>query len=64
MEGKAVVLHAYGHYLANGGTVRDFLEMTDDDVQLMYVVMESERLRDLNNLLESLGKMLGAEKVN
>jgi hypothetical protein len=60
----AVYLYLYGHYLANGGNPDDFLRFTEDDLHIMYVVLESEKVRDMNTLLESLANMLGAERRN
>lgn len=63
LSNDGVILHAYGHYLSQGGSHKDFEQLTMDDIQIMYAVMESERIRDANLILESLAKMLGAEKV-
>lgn len=55
-------MEVYGRYLLNGGRPKDFLQLTHDDVQVMYIVLKAEENRCLGVLLESIAKMVGAEK--
>ena len=57
-----IVLQVYGHYLSNGGRPQDFLDFTEDDIQIMYTVFQSEKVRDFNTIIKAIGKMLGAEE--
>lgn len=61
-DNDTLLLTVYGNYLMNGGTHERFMELTEDDVQIMYIVHESERVKNLNELLKSIASMLGAKE--
>ena len=62
-DNDTLMLTVYGNYLMNGGTHEGFMELNEDDVQIMYIVHESERVKNLNALLKSIAGMLGAKEV-
>lgn len=63
MSSDTAYLFTLGTYLANGGNREDFLDLTYDEVQLMYTVTmarQEKQTRDiLTGLVKILGKMFG-----
>ena len=59
MSPRSAYYLAYGTYLANGGTRDGFLDLTPDEVQLMYTVTAARHERLVKDLLEGMGKILG-----
>lgn len=58
-----VLLQTYGEYLMNGGKPEDFMRFTMDDVQIMFTVSQSERIKRTKTIVESIGKMFGAKEM-
>ena len=56
------MLHVYGHYLLNGGRPEDFMKLTHDDIQIMYIVMQSESARSVNNIAKLIASMFGMKE--
>lgn len=65
LSSESAYLYAYGTYLANGGTREGFLDLTHDEVQLIYTVStarQEKQTRDhLNGLVKILSKMFVGE---
>ena len=51
-------LYTYGMYLANGGTPDGFMDMTNEDVEIMHSAIVGTQIRMRNELLEGLAKIL------
>lgn len=47
----------------NGGKPEDFMRFTMDDVQIMFTVSQSERIKRTKTIVESIGKMFGAKEM-
>lgn len=59
MSPEAVLLYAYGTYLMNGGTKEGFMELNDEDVQIMVTThMASARRNALVNA-NSIARIFG-----
>jgi len=59
-------LYTYGMYLANGGTVDGFMDLSEEDVEIMHTALMGTQLRQRNELIEGfakiLSKMFGGEE--
>lgn len=66
MSEETSLLDAYGLYLAHGGTPEGFMDMTMDDVQLMYtsfIAMNKNNSKDIVlGISKIMGKMFGEEE--
>lgn len=62
MEGETYEMFAYGLYLMHGGTYKGFMDLNDDEVQMMVTSYVGLQQNILNQLVKSIGKMLGAEE--
>jgi hypothetical protein len=51
-------LYTYGMYLANGGTVDGFMEMSDEDVEIMHTAIMGTEMRQKKDYLEGMAKIL------
>ena len=51
-------LYTYGMYLANGGTPDGFMEMSNEDVEIMHSAMIGTQLHERKELLEGFAKIL------
>lgn len=60
MSPESAQLYTYGIYLANGGTPDGFMSMTQEDIEIMYNAWEGSRIRNRNEILEGLGKMINS----
>ena len=58
MSPQGAFLYTYGVYLANGGTPDGFMDLTPQDVQLMYTVHVAEKNRDNLVLLKGIAKIM------
>lgn len=45
MGGEAALMYAYGLYLLNGGSKRDFMDLNEEDVATMLAVDDGIRTR-------------------
>ena len=62
MSPEAVLLYAYGTYLMNGGTKEGFMELNDEDVQIMVTThMASARRNALVNA-NSIARIFGGSE--
>ena len=66
MSSDSAYLYAYATYLANGGRREDFLDLSHDEIQLIYTVSmakQEKQTRDhLNGLVKILSKMFVGEE--
>ena len=66
MGPDTVMMEAYGLYLANGGTPEGFMDMTLDDVQMMYTAYTVQNRNNVKNMIIGMakifGKMFGGEE--
>ena len=60
------LMNVYGLYLAHGGTPDGFMDMTLDDVQMMYtsiVAMNKNNTKDIiTGVAKILGKVFGGDE--
>ena len=59
MSSDAVMMNAYGLYLANGGTPDGFMDMTLDDVQMMYTSYNAMNRNNSKNIIMGIAKIMG-----
>lgn len=55
MRGDMVTLYAYGVYLSNGGRPEDFLDFTEEDVQIMASTHMNLKKRDRYAMMRMFG---------
>ena len=55
VSAETAILEVYGMYLMNGGTREGFLELTDDEIQMMY----TSYFGNQRAIVLALGKMMG-----
>ena len=64
MSPQVATMQAYGLYLMHGGTPEGFMEMTEDEVQIMYsaytATLAHERREFLKELVKIIEKMFKA----
>lgn len=60
MSPEAARLQAYGTYLANGGTRDDFMDLTNDEVQLVYTVSAARDAKLVKDIVTGMAKAIGA----
>ena len=53
------IMEAYGLYLAHGGTPNGFMDMTMDDVQIMYTSMVAMNKNNSKDIVLGVAKVLG-----
>lgn len=53
------VMEAYGVYLAHGGTPNGFMDMTLDDIQIMYTAYAVQNKNNTKDVLTGIAKILG-----
>ena len=58
MSPESALLYTYGVYLSNGGTPQGFMDMTPEDIQLMYTVHTCEKNKEATTLLSGIAKIL------
>lgn len=61
LDGDSALLFAYGIYLSNGGTPAGFLEMTQDDIQIMFTAYIGSQRRLAKNIVRSLSETMSRE---
>lgn len=49
---------AYGLYLMNGGTPEGFMQLTEDDIQIMYTSYMSTLVNNRRELMKDIVKVL------
>lgn len=54
MNGDSALLYAYGIYLSNGGTPSGFLDMTPDDIQIMFTAHVGSQRRLAKGIVKAL----------
>lgn len=59
MSSDTAYLYAYGTYLANGGTHDGFMDLSNDEVQLIYTVSMAKQEKQTKDHLMGLAKILG-----
>jgi len=52
--------YMYGIYLSNGGTPDAYMEMDDDDIDLMYIAYSATEAHRHNRWMEGLIKIIKA----
>lgn len=58
------VLEAYGTYLMHGGSKETFMDLTDDDIQIMYTAYFGGQRRMVHSLVDRIGKMFSGGQRN
>lgn len=58
MSSDGAILYAYGIYLSNGGRKEDFLDLTFEDVQIMYTSYVGSKKNERLGMLEGIGKLI------
>ena len=61
MSTDAAVLLMYGEYLKNGGRREDFMDLSMEDIQIMYSVYMTDELRSMRRMTEAMAAILGKE---
>lgn len=61
MTTDAAVLMMYGEYLKNGGKREDFMDLSMEDVQIMYSVYMTDELRAMKRMTEAIAAIAGKE---
>ena len=56
-------LQVYADYLLHGGNPKDFMNLTPEDIQIMYLVGHAEKVHTMNTILRAIAKMLGAKEI-
>lgn len=51
----------YGEYLKNGGKREDFMDLSMEDIQIMYSVYMTDELRSMRRMTEAMASILGKE---
>lgn len=59
----AIILYAYGIYLANGGTKEGFMELNEEDVQIMVTTHMASARRNALIITNSIAKLLGGTEL-
>lgn len=57
MDGDSALLFAYGIYLSNGGTPSEFMEMSLEDIQIMFTAYMGAQKRAARSVV---GAMINA----
>ena len=58
MSSDSALLYTYGMYLAHGGTPDGFMEMTDEDIEIMHTSLVGTQIHDKKDYLEGIAKIL------
>ena len=53
------LMNVYGLYLAHGGTPDGFMEMTMDDIQLMYTSFTAMNKNNSKDIVLGIAKIMG-----
>lgn len=61
MTTDAAVLMMYGEYLKNGGKREDFMDLSMEDIQIMYSVYMTDELRAMKRMTEAIAAIAGKE---
>lgn len=59
MSSDTAYLYAYGTYLSHGGTHDGFMDLTVDEVQLIYTVTMMDKAKMTRDIVLGLAKVLG-----
>lgn len=59
MGPDASLMNVYGLYLAHGGTPDGFMEMTMDDIQLMYTSFTAMNKNNSKDIVIGVAKIMG-----
>lgn len=59
MSSDMVLLYAYGRYLLHGGDPEKFLDLTPDDIQIMYITDVLSQRKNTQDVLSGLTKIIG-----
>lgn len=61
MTTDAAALMMYGEYLKNGGKREDFMDLSMEDIQIMYSVYMTDELRAMKRMTEAIAAIAGKE---
>lgn len=59
MSPDVSLMNVYGLYLAHGGTPDGFMEMTMDDIQLMYTSFTAMNKNNSKDIVIGIAKIMG-----
>jgi hypothetical protein len=59
MSSDTILLYTYGRYLMNGGDPERFLDLTRDDIQIMYISDALYQRKSTQDILTGLVKVIG-----
>lgn len=59
MTAEAAILFMYGEYLRHGGKREDFLDMTGEDIQIMYSAYMATEARTMRRNAEAMAAIAG-----
>lgn len=58
LEGDAALLYIYGIYLSNGGKPDDFMDLTLEDIQIMFTAYFGSQKRAADSIIRALMKAM------
>lgn len=61
MTAEAATLFMYGEYLRHGGKREDFMDLTGEDIQLMYSAYMATEARTMRRNAEAMAAIAGKE---
>ena len=61
LDGDSAMLFAYGIYLSNGGTPSDFMDLSVEDIQIMFTAYMGAQKRAAKSMI---GAMINAMSKN
>ena len=61
LDGDSALLFAYGIYISNGGNPSDFMDLSMEDIQIMFTAYMGAQKRAANNII---GAMIRAMNRN
>lgn len=59
MSSDTSMMNVYGLYLAHGGTPEGFMDMTMDDVQMMYTSFTAMNKNNTKDIVIGIAKIMG-----
>lgn len=58
-----VYYQLYSHWLLNGGDPDRFQDLTEDELNMMYITLTAESIRDRKSMIEGIARILGAKRA-
>lgn len=63
LSSETLPFYLYGLYLSQGGSKEDFMNLNSEDLQLLYLAHEGDRVRFVRDMSKLIAKMFGAESA-